>query len=102
MRAIRAGALWLAHSVSQRFPDGDRGYDCAREFHRQHLANSCSRSTGCPRTAFFISNRSGDFNAIREERAARLIESAEALIIAVGAGMGIDPGLPDFRGNDGF
>ena len=36
------------------------------------------------------------------ERAARLIESAEALIIAVGAGMGVDSGLPDFRGNDGF
>lgn len=36
------------------------------------------------------------------ERAARLVESAEALIIAVGAGMGMDSGLPDFRGNDGF
>ena len=34
--------------------------------------------------------------------AARLIDSAEAIIIAVGAGMGVDSGLPDFRGNDGF
>lgn len=36
------------------------------------------------------------------ERAARLMESAESLVIAVGAGMGVDSGLPDFRGNDGF
>lgn len=36
------------------------------------------------------------------ERAARLMESAEALIVSVGAGMGVDSGLPDFRGNDGF
>ncbi len=36
------------------------------------------------------------------ERAAELIESADALIIAAGAGMGVDSGLPDFRGNEGF
>ena len=36
------------------------------------------------------------------ERAARLIESADALIISAGAGMGVDSRLPDFRGNDGF
>ena len=36
------------------------------------------------------------------ERAAALIEAADALIIAAGAGMGVDSGLPDFRGNDGF
>ncbi len=36
------------------------------------------------------------------ERAARLIESADALVIAAGAGMGVDSGLPDFRGNEGF
>ncbi len=35
-------------------------------------------------------------------RAAELIESADALIIAAGAGMGVDSGLPDFRGNEGF
>ncbi len=34
--------------------------------------------------------------------AAELIESADALIIAAGAGMGVDSGLPDFRGNEGF
>jgi NAD-dependent SIR2 family protein deacetylase len=34
--------------------------------------------------------------------AAGLIEQAGALIIAAGAGMGVDSGLPDFRGRDGF
>jgi len=36
------------------------------------------------------------------ERAASLIEQAEALIVAAGAGMGVDSGLPDFRGKHGF
>ncbi len=36
------------------------------------------------------------------ERAAQLIATADTLIIAAGAGMGVDSGLPDFRGNDGF
>lgn len=36
------------------------------------------------------------------EHAAELIAAADTLIIAAGAGMGVDSGLPDFRGNDGF
>lgn len=36
------------------------------------------------------------------EEAAALIADADSLIIAAGAGMGIDSGLPDFRGNEGF
>ena len=36
------------------------------------------------------------------QRAEKLIQSADALIIAAGAGMGVDSGLPDFRGNQGF
>ena len=39
-------------------------------------------------------------NAI--ERAAKLIASADGLLITAGAGMGVDSGLPDFRGNEGF
>ena len=35
-------------------------------------------------------------------RAAELIAGADALIVAAGAGMGVDSGLPDFRGKDGF
>ena len=36
------------------------------------------------------------------ERAAALVAGADALVIAAGAGMGVDSGLPDFRGNAGF
>jgi len=36
------------------------------------------------------------------ERAAEAINSAKALLICAGAGMGVDSGLPDFRGNEGF
>src|SRR5207247_801039 len=35
-------------------------------------------------------------------RAAAAIAGAEALIIGAGAGMGVDSGLPDFRGTEGF
>ena len=34
--------------------------------------------------------------------AADLIMQADALIVAAGAGMGVDSGLPDFRGKEGF
>ena len=35
-------------------------------------------------------------------RVAELIAKADALLITAGAGMGVDSGLPDFRGKDGF
>ncbi|MBV8078581.1 MAG: hypothetical protein JO284_19390, partial [Planctomycetaceae bacterium] len=35
-------------------------------------------------------------------RAAEAIAAAEALLIGAGAGMGVDSGLPDFRGKHGF
>jgi NAD-dependent SIR2 family protein deacetylase len=34
--------------------------------------------------------------------AAQVLRSAEALLIGAGAGMGVDSGLPDFRGTEGF
>lgn len=34
--------------------------------------------------------------------AARLIDAADGLVICAGAGMGVDSGLPDFRGAQGF
>ena len=34
-------------------------------------------------------------------QAAALIRDTSSLVIATGAGMGIDSGLPDFRGNNG-
>ena len=36
------------------------------------------------------------------EQAAALITDADLLVIAAGAGMGVDSGLPDFRGDQGF
>ncbi len=36
------------------------------------------------------------------KKAAEAIKQADALIFTAGAGMGVDSGLPDFRGNKGF
>ncbi len=36
------------------------------------------------------------------KRAADAIHGANAILIGAGAGMGVDSGLPDFRGNEGF
>jgi len=36
------------------------------------------------------------------DRAAAAIASADALLVGAGAGMGVDSGLPDFRGDQGF
>jgi NAD-dependent SIR2 family protein deacetylase len=41
-----------------------------------------------------------DQDALQE--AAEAIRGAQALLIGAGAGMGVDSGLPDFRGNEGF
>jgi NAD-dependent SIR2 family protein deacetylase len=41
-----------------------------------------------------------DEPAIAEARA--ILKNAEALLITAGAGMGVDSGLPDFRGTEGF
>ena len=36
------------------------------------------------------------------KQAQQWIEKADAILITAGAGMGVDSGLPDFRGNEGF
>lgn len=36
------------------------------------------------------------------EKAVIAIQRADAMLITAGAGMGVDSGLPDFRGNEGF
>jgi NAD-dependent SIR2 family protein deacetylase len=41
-------------------------------------------------------------NLAEYQHAAELIAGADALVIAAGAGIGVDSGLPDFRGRDGF
>ena len=39
---------------------------------------------------------------IEIDKARELISDADAILITAGAGMGVDSGLPDFRGNEGF
>ena len=41
-------------------------------------------------------------NQILLEQAADLIRHADGMLIGAGAGMGVDSGLPDFRGPEGF
>ena len=41
-------------------------------------------------------------NTNNYRKAAQAIKTADALIITSGAGMGVDSGLPDFRGDEGF
>ena len=36
------------------------------------------------------------------KKAKQFIKEADAILITAGAGMGVDSGLPDFRGNEGF
>ncbi len=36
------------------------------------------------------------------QEAAEILKKSQALLITCGAGMGVDSGLPDFRGNEGF
>ncbi len=36
------------------------------------------------------------------QRSAQLIRDSSAILVTAGAGMGVDSGLPDFRGNQGF
>jgi NAD-dependent SIR2 family protein deacetylase len=36
------------------------------------------------------------------DAAAAIVREADALLVAAGAGMGVDSGLPDFRGDEGF
>lgn len=38
----------------------------------------------------------------RLQHALELIEQADLLVVGAGAGMGVDSGLPDFRGSEGF
>ncbi len=44
----------------------------------------------------------GDCTEQRIDAAARALAEAEALVVCAGAGMGVDSGLPDFRGPQGF
>lgn len=41
-------------------------------------------------------------NSANIQNAKQIIKEADAILITAGAGMGVDSGLPDFRGNEGF
>lgn len=43
-----------------------------------------------------------NMNQVMVSAAAHVISKADAILIAAGAGMGVDSGLPDFRGDEGF
>jgi NAD-dependent SIR2 family protein deacetylase len=51
---------------------------------------------------FALRGYDGGMNPADLEHAADLVAQADMLIVAAGAGMGVDSGLPDFRGNQGF
>lgn len=51
---------------------------------------------------YFIDTYTEEELQQRYAQAARLIDEADSLIIAAGAGMGVDSGLPDFRDTQGF
>ena len=51
---------------------------------------------GCP------SQRVTPVLPVASREAARIVADARALLITAGAGMGVDSGLPDFRGPEGF
>ncbi len=40
--------------------------------------------------------------SVQLTQAAEIIKESDAILITCGAGMGVDSGLPDFRGNEGF
>jgi NAD-dependent SIR2 family protein deacetylase len=46
--------------------------------------------------------RMSQLDPVSLDQAASVIAGADALIIAAGAGLGVDSGLPDFRGDQGF
>jgi NAD-dependent SIR2 family protein deacetylase len=57
------------------------------------------RPVFCPRDKLIPEKA---MNSLEFSRAAEYIANADALLITAGAGMGVDSGLPDFRGNEGF
>jgi NAD-dependent SIR2 family protein deacetylase len=59
----------------------------------------------CRHSGQLVTFQEFDFSSVMTsafELAAEIIAKADALVIAAGAGMGVDSGLPDFRGAEGF
>lgn len=58
----------------------------------------------CQVNALFDSDHNSDHRSYDQslQRAVTAIRDSDALVVTAGAGMGVDSGLPDFRGNTGF
>lgn len=63
-------------------------------------SRSFDKSTAISGRARYDARMNDHTSAIQQ--AADAILTADALLIGAGAGMGVDSGLPDFRGNEGF
>src|SRR5262245_53491765 len=61
-------------------------------------ATASGSTCGCPAKS---ASKGNDVESAIQQ-AAEAIRCAEALLIGAGAGMGVDSGLPDFRGPEGF
>src|SRR5579871_3047174 len=66
---------------------------------RRRVADSCVYDTDLPEKTMRPDTPTSD---PRLRQAAEAVAAAEALLIGAGAGMGVDSGLPDFRGDQGF
>jgi len=68
------------------------------------LGYACSRMV-CTQQARYFSRTSFIMSAEVEKdlkRAAQVVKESKAIVITAGAGIGVDSGLPDFRGPEGF
>src|SRR5579871_1154198 len=69
------------------------------------LCKNPTTSSGTALAEHWEGNRKVEWPVVEDtlfQRAAQAVTSADALLIAAGAGMGVDSGLPDFRGDQGF
>ena len=58
--------------------------------------------SGLPSFGTVRDDSTTSMNGTTLRRAAELIRQADGLLVTAGAGMGVDSGLPDFRGTEGF
>jgi hypothetical protein len=69
---------------------------------RRACCNRCGRRSPIRKRRRCDRPGRGDCNGCRLPRCAELIRQADGLLITAGAGIGVDSGLPDFRGPQGF
>jgi NAD-dependent SIR2 family protein deacetylase len=93
-------------SVVEAFPTFDKiySYKSLMSMQTRSSASTFFKSCwlSCPDRACVTLALMGQTHQNDIERAAHLIAGADLLLVAAGAGMGVDSGLPDFRGTEGF